>query len=185
MSEWPPGPFCLVALSSLADVLILFTYSPCDFPGGSDGKASAYGVGDRGSIPGWGRSPGEGNGNPLQYSRLENPMDGGAWWATVHGVTKSQTRLSDFPFFFLSFFLSVFLSFFLCHGMRWLLEYQQWVISTFQSTGRRKGQGRGCPLPLRTLHKATCINSIYVFTMCSCQRDWKIWPLFYMTPVPS
>ena len=50
-----------------------------DFPGGSDGKASAYNVGDLGSIPGLGRSPGEGNGNPLQYSCLENPMDGGAW----------------------------------------------------------------------------------------------------------
>ena len=44
---------------------------------------------------GLGRSPGEGNGNPLQYSCLENPMDGGAWWATVHGVAKSQTLLSD------------------------------------------------------------------------------------------
>ena len=50
-----------------------------DFPGGSDGKASAYKVGDPGSISGSGRSPGEGNGNPLQYSCLENPMDGGAW----------------------------------------------------------------------------------------------------------
>ena len=49
-----------------------------DFPGGSDGKASAYNAGDLGSIPGSGRSPGEGNGNPLQYSCLENPMDGGA-----------------------------------------------------------------------------------------------------------
>ena len=49
------------------------------FPGGSDGKASAYNVGDLGSIPGSGRSPGEGNGNPLQYSCLENPMDIGAW----------------------------------------------------------------------------------------------------------
>ena len=48
-----------------------------DFPGGSDGKASAYSVGDLGSIPGSGRSSGEGNGNPLQYSCLENPMDGG------------------------------------------------------------------------------------------------------------
>ena len=65
--------------------------------GGSDGKASAYDAGDPGSIPGWGRSPGEGNGNPLQYSPLENPMDGEAWWATVHGVAKSQTRLSDLP----------------------------------------------------------------------------------------
>ena len=50
-----------------------------DFPGGSDGKASAYNEGDRGSIPGLGRSPGEGNSNPLQYSCLENPMDGGVW----------------------------------------------------------------------------------------------------------
>ena len=60
-------------------------------PGGSDGKESACNAGDLGSIPGLGRSPGEGNGNPLQYSCLENPMDRGAWWATVHGVTKSQT----------------------------------------------------------------------------------------------
>ena len=67
-----------------------------DFPGGSDGKASAYSAGDPGLIPGSGRFPGEGNGKPLQYSCLENPMDGGAWWATVHGVAKSRTRLSDF-----------------------------------------------------------------------------------------
>ena len=71
-----------------------------DFPGGSDDKASACNVGDPGSIPGSGRSPGEGNGNSLQYSCLENPMDGGAWWAIVHGVTKSRTRLSDFTFLF-------------------------------------------------------------------------------------
>ena len=70
-----------------------------DFPGGSDGKASAYNVGDLGSILVLGSSPGEGNGNPLQYSCLESPIDGGAWWATVRGVTKSQTRLSDFTFF--------------------------------------------------------------------------------------
>ena len=61
---------------------------------------SAYNVGDLGSIPGSGTSPGEGNGNPLQYSCLENPMDRGAWYATVHGVAKSQTRLSDFTFTF-------------------------------------------------------------------------------------
>ena len=66
------------------------------FPRGSDGKASSCNVGDPGSIPGSGRSPGEGNGNPLQYSCLENPMDRGAWQATVHGVSKSRTRLSDF-----------------------------------------------------------------------------------------
>ena len=61
------------------------------FWGGSDSKASACNAGDPGSTPGLGRSPGEGNGTPLQYSCLENPMDGGAWWATVHGVAKSQT----------------------------------------------------------------------------------------------
>ena len=58
---------------------------------GSDGKAFAYNAGDLGSISGLGRSPGEGNGNPLQYSCLENPMDGRAWWATVQGVAKSRT----------------------------------------------------------------------------------------------
>ena len=63
-------------------------------PGGSDGRESACSVGNLDTIPGLGRSPGEGNGNPLQYSCLENPMDGGAWQATVHGVTKSWTRLS-------------------------------------------------------------------------------------------
>ena len=68
------------------------------FPGGSEVKASAYNVGDLDSIPGSGRSPGEGNGNPLQYSCLEKPMDRGAWWATVHGVEKSRTRLSNFTF---------------------------------------------------------------------------------------
>ena len=67
-----------------------------DLPGGADGKVSACNSGDRGSIPGSGRSPGEGDGNPLQDSCLENPMDGGAWWAAVHVVAKSRKRLSDF-----------------------------------------------------------------------------------------
>ena len=66
------------------------------FPGGAELKASACNVGDLGSVPGSGRSPGEGNGTLLQYSCLENPLDGGAWWATVHGVAKSRTRLNDF-----------------------------------------------------------------------------------------
>ena len=61
------------------------------FPGGSDGKESACNAGDLGSILRSGRSPGEGNCNPLQYSCLENSMDGGSWRATVHGVTKIQT----------------------------------------------------------------------------------------------
>ena len=71
-------------------------------PGGSHSKASVFNAGEPGSIPGSGRFPGEGNGNPLQYSWLENSMDGGAWWATVHGVAKSRTWLSDFTFTFFS-----------------------------------------------------------------------------------
>ena len=68
------------------------------FPGGSVLKnlpADAGDARDAGPIPGWGRSPGGGNGNPLQYSCLGSPMDRGAWWAAVHGVAKSQTRLSS------------------------------------------------------------------------------------------
>ena len=69
-----------------------------DFPGGSDGKASAYNAGDLGSIPGSGRFPGERNGNPLQYSCLENPMDRGAWCRLLSVGSQSRTRLSDFTF---------------------------------------------------------------------------------------
>ena len=65
------------------------------FPGGSVGNESAFNAGDPTLIPGSGRSPGEGNGNPLQYSQLGNPMDRGAWRATVRGVAKSWTRLND------------------------------------------------------------------------------------------
>ena len=74
---------------------------PSASSGGSEVKASTYNAGDLGSIPGLGRSPGEGNGNPLQYSCLENPMNERAWWATVLGVTKSRilTSLSLSAFF--------------------------------------------------------------------------------------
>ena len=65
------------------------------FPGGSDGKESACSAGDLDLIPGLGRSPGEGHGNPLQYSCLESPMDSGAWQARVNVVTKSRTEVSD------------------------------------------------------------------------------------------
>ena len=87
-------------------------------PFSSDGKASACNAGDPGSILGSRRSPGEGNDNPLQYSCLENPMDGGTWWATLHGVTKSQTRLRtelhlmktvQLPFFICLLILAIFL----------------------------------------------------------------------------
>ena len=66
-----------------------------NFPGGSDGKESACNAGNPGSIPGLGRSPGEGNGYPLQYSCLKNSMDRGARWATVHGVANCRTQVSD------------------------------------------------------------------------------------------
>ena len=65
-----------------------------DIPGGSDGKESICSAGDLGSISGLGRSFGEGNDYPLQYSSLKNSMDRGDWWAIVHGVTKGQTGLS-------------------------------------------------------------------------------------------
>ena len=70
------------------------------FPGGSDSKESACHAGDLGLIPGLGRSPGEGNSTPLQYSRLENSMDRGAWWAIVHGVTKGLIWPSNVHFHF-------------------------------------------------------------------------------------
>ena len=66
-------------------------YTVLGFPGGSDGKESAFSAGDLGLIPGLGRSPAGGHGNPLQYSCLGNFMARGDWWATVHGVTKNQT----------------------------------------------------------------------------------------------
>ena len=69
--------------------------SRTNFPGGSDSKESACSAGDLGMIPGSGGSPGERNGNPLQYLCLENSMDSRAWWATVHGVAKSRTRLRE------------------------------------------------------------------------------------------
>ena len=65
-----------------------------DFPGGSDGKVSACTVRDLGSVPGLGRSPGEGDGNPFLYSCWENPMDRGVWQAIVHWITKSQTQVN-------------------------------------------------------------------------------------------
>ena len=76
-------------------LVISYLYLCSGFPGGSDAKASLYNVGDLCSIPGLGRFPGKGNGNPLQYSCLENSMDRGAWQATVHGVAKDWRWLSD------------------------------------------------------------------------------------------
>ena len=111
---WTEEPGRLLSMGSqsqtwLSDFTLYFfrtsTWSPLEshlsintilgFPAGSDGKESAWGAGDIGSIPGLERSPGREHSNPLQYSCLENFMDSGAPRATVHGVTESQTRLSD------------------------------------------------------------------------------------------
>ena len=104
------------------------------FPCGSD-KESACNAGDPCSIPGLGRSPGEGYGNPLQYSCLEDPMDGGAWQATYHGVTKSRTWQSNFTFTF-SLMLKLKLQYF---------GYQMWRTDSFEKTlmlGRFSGRRR-------------------------------------------
>ena len=77
-------------------IILFISFMALDFPGGSDCKASVYNAGDPGSIPGLGKCPREGDGNPLQDYCLENPMNRGAWQATVHGVAKSRTRLTDF-----------------------------------------------------------------------------------------
>ena len=79
----------------LFQLRIYFKFSLESFPCNLVSKESACSAGDPGSIPDLGRFPGEGNGNPLQYPCLENLMDRGAWWATVHGVSKSRARLSD------------------------------------------------------------------------------------------
>ena len=87
---WLPSSKDVKSLLKYLGKIIIFV----GFPGGSDGKESACNAGDMGSIPGLGRSPGEGNGNPLHYSYWENPVDRGAWHATVHRTTKSQRGLS-------------------------------------------------------------------------------------------
>ena len=79
----------------MVDAEVLKSGSKLSMPCDSDGEESSHNVRDPGSIPGLGRCPGEENGNTLQYSCLENPMDRGAWKAIAHGVTKSQTQLSD------------------------------------------------------------------------------------------
>ena len=88
---------CCISLVDGGGRIYFVTPSTYDsgFPSGSVGKESACNAGDLGLIPGSGRAPGEGNSNPLQYSCLENSMDRGAGQATVHGIAKSQTRLSD------------------------------------------------------------------------------------------
>ena len=109
------------------------------FPGGSEVKVSACNAGDLGSIPGLGRSPGEGNGNPFQYSCLENAMDGGAWWATVHGVAKSQTRLSDLTNFLYQLD-------FPCGSAGKESAHNAGDLGSVPGLGRSPGEGKGYPL---------------------------------------
>ena len=119
-----------VVLHGMVQSRLLWTTVSSDvgFPGGSDSKASVCSAGDPGSILGLGISPGEGTDNPLQYSCLENPMDGGSWWDTLHGVAKSWTQLSDFTFFF-SFKLCHALGLRTCVGTRQLVA--EWSSSRF------------------------------------------------------
>ena len=91
--NWGHGVFHLISINFSVKVYNRVRLGAC---GDSDGKESACNAGDLGSISGSGKSLGEGNGDPLQYSCLGNPMGGGAWQATVHGVAKGRTRLSDF-----------------------------------------------------------------------------------------
>ena len=119
------------------------------FPNGSVGKESTCSSGDTedmGSIPGLGRSPGGENGNPLQYSCLENPMDRGVWLLTVHRITKSQTWLNDLAHAFL-----ICSSFFWLWGpwlqLRWQRSLLQCRRPRFNPwSGRSPGGGNGCPL---------------------------------------
>ena len=87
---------CINSCSAYNNHMRYSLFTNIQVRGGSEGKAYAYNAGDLGSIPGLGRSPAEGNGNPLQDYCLENPMDREAWKATVHGVAKNRTQLSDF-----------------------------------------------------------------------------------------
>ena len=88
----PFSKSCYIDNALVTFTLMPFTVFMASSP---DGKELASNAGDLGWTPGLGRSPGEGNGNPLQYPCLENPMDRGAWWATVHGVAKCWSRLCD------------------------------------------------------------------------------------------
>ena len=106
-------------------------------------KCLSKDAGDPGSIPGLGRYLGEGNGNPLQYYCLENPMDRGAWWTTVHGVAKSRTRLSDFMFT-LRISLSLLQWIFLIQESNWGLLHCRQILYQLSYQGSTKNTGVGC-----------------------------------------
>ena len=113
---------------------------------------SAWNAGDLGSIPGLVRSPGEGNGTPLQYSCLENPMEGGAWWATVHGVAKSRTQLSDFTFTLLNA---------ISYFMRQLSGLNEFICAKYLE------QCLPC-IPLDSYYTVSCFSNIKTLTLLFC-----------------
>ena len=157
-----PGHLCLDYLFPIC--LVLLRYYRHD----SEGKTSAWNAGDLGSIPGSGRSPAEGNGNPLQYSCLENPMEGGAWWATVHGVAKSGQEMSNFTFTFTLVPLS--LDYVLpqqqappywkpTHPSR--AESHEMFFSSFPFSSQQ-----GSPCPLRVFGSYTAYSMSYLHLAC-------------------
>ena len=177
--------FCL--LTTIMDTMVLYrkaqrnllrtywgikNYLPQNFPGGSGGKASASNVGDRGSIPGLTRSPGEGNDNPLQYSCLENPIDRGAWWATVHGIAKSRTRLSEFTFFLSPKHIAPFFwgSCLACHSVVQLSMYKLDNCSLEYITNKAAGDLSTKPSSfLLSFYGCVCIRvSIICVSVCMC-----------------
>ena len=112
-APFSPGKLC--KLQSMHQIFPIFAISAYHqgFPGGSISKESASNIGHLGLIPGSGKTPGEGNGNPLQYSFLKNPLDRRAWWVTVHGVSRVRHDLATKPSPSQYCYLS-FLTFFFC-----------------------------------------------------------------------
>ena len=129
---------------------------------------------------GW-RSPGEGNGNPLQYSCLENPMVGGAWWTTVHGVTKSQTRLSDFTFFFLSDFIYIYITCIIIYIILIFGCTMQHVESYFPDQGSNLGpwQLRACSPNHWIAREFPCIFEARIAWLCSLWMKIAVSRTFY------
>ena len=139
--------------------MLLYLFS-CGFPGGSDGKDSGCNARSPGLIPGSGRSPREGNGNPVQYSCLENPMGRGGWQATVHGVTKSQTQLSDFHYLF-SY----------CGKLKWKESaHSLGDLGLIPGSGRSPGEGNGNPLQYSCLEKSHGRRNLVGYSPWGCKE---------------